>query len=85
MVRCPVCGSEHTRWSYMSTHMILTAINRSYEHERYLNLITGKDQHVWGHKRDAAVGNLMRKIYKKYGRLPSLNELEGLNDETEEW
>jgi len=61
--------------------MILIAINRhGDEHERYLNLITGKDQHVWGHRNDAAVGNLMKRYYKKYGRIPTLAELEEVTD-----
>ena len=77
MVACPVCGSEHKTWTNMSTHMILTAITHyGGDHGRYLDLLTGKDQSVWGHRNDAAVGNLMKRYYRRLGRLPTLGELE---------
>jgi hypothetical protein len=83
MLACPICRSEHRTWTNMSTHMILKAgYERSIghagddDHARYLDLLTGKDQHVWGHKNDAAVGNLMKRYYRKLGRFPMLQELE---------
>ncbi|MDD4985179.1 MAG: hypothetical protein PHQ43_05235 [Dehalococcoidales bacterium] len=77
MVNCPICRKEHNTWANMSTHMILIAINRrGDDHGRYLDLLTGKDQQTWGHRNDAAVGNLMKRYYKKLGRLPTLEELE---------
>lgn len=56
MPNCPICGKEHKTLVNMSTHMILIAINRhGDDHERYLDLLTGRDQSVWGHRNDAAV------------------------------
>ena len=74
----------------MSTHMILKGINeRSIGHSgddphaTYLDLFTGKDQHIWGHRHDAAVGNLMKRHYRRKRHLPMLQELEygGCDDE----
>ena len=77
MVGCPICRSEHRTWTNMSTHIILTAItHEGDDHGRYLDLLTGKDQSVWGHKNDAAVGNMMKRYYRRLGRLPTLAELE---------
>lgn len=83
MVACPICRSEHRTWTHMSTHMILKAVNeRSMghtgddPHATYLDMLTGNDQHYWGHKHDAAVGNLMKRYYRRFGRLPMLQELE---------
>ena len=85
MVNCPVCGKEHKTMVNMSTHMIMigvhSVINRIGDnHERYLNLLTGKDIHVWGHKNDAKVAELMSKYYRRKKRLPTLEEMEEAND-----
>ena len=82
MAACPICRSEHRTWTNMSTHMILKAVNeRSMghtgddPHATYLDLFTGKDQHFWGHKHDATVGNVMKRYYRRFGRLLTLQEL----------
>ena len=81
MPSCPICGNEHKTMVNVSTHMILIAINHpGDDHERYLDLLTGRDQSIWGHKNDAAVAALMRRFYRKLKRLPMLEELEDRED-----
>jgi hypothetical protein len=81
MANCPICGKEHKTLVNMSTHMILIAINhQGDDHGRYLDLLTGRDQHVWGHKNDAAVAEIFRNFYRKLKRFPTLEELEDRED-----
>ena len=78
------CGEEHSPCINLSRHVILKAINHHDDHELYLNLLTGKDMHVWGHRNDANVAALMRKYFRKYKRLPTLLELEEREDKKQQ-
>jgi len=80
MPYCPICGEKHSPSLNISRHMILKAITHNDDHERYLDLLTGRDMSVWGHKNDASVANLLKKYYRKLGRFPALVELEERED-----
>ena len=76
MVKCPVCTEEHKKIAHVTTHMIEKAkYHRGDDHQRYLELLTGGDESCWG-RNDKAIASLMRRYYKKYRRLPTLQELE---------
>jgi len=61
--------------------MIETAICNHYDdHERYLDLFTGKDQNFWGHRHDSLIAKSLNNYHRKRGRFISLIELEERND-----
>lgn len=75
---CPVCQRECNSTLNLSRHMFAKGV---YErgfigHQDWISLFTRKAFWSIAHKHDSWLGKLLAICIRKYGRLPTLGELE---------